>query len=192
MKINEAFKDYRDNMFSEYNVDEDVFKIIRTKIDNAIGKVCETIIPIRQECYFGKGSSIAICTLSSMDLLTEIAKTSDLIDKVLIAGRLLSENKGIDMMIKFSIKNPGLRHIIVCGTDVKGHRSGQALLSLHENGVNRYGRILGATAPNPILSCSPFQIELFRRQTTFYNLIGTKDLKKIVWQVSCLLQRYDV
>ncbi len=100
-----------------------------------------------------------------MDLLVEIANTRNLMNKILIVGRLLSENKGIDTMIKFSIKNPSLHHIIVCGADVKGHRSGQALLSLHKNGVNKQGRILGVTAPYPLLSCSRMEIQLFRRQT---------------------------
>ncbi len=174
-------------MYSEHHhSDEVMFAIVKRKIDNAVGKACEIVLPIKQECYFGKGSAIAICTLSSMDLLVDIAKTPNLMNKILIVGRLLSENKGIDMMIKFSIKNPSLHHIIVCGTDVKGHRSGQALLSLHKNGVNRHGRILGATAPYPLLSCSPMEIQLFRRQTLVHDMIGTKDLEKLVSQVSCL------
>ena len=68
-------------------------------------------------------------------------------NKILIAGRLLSENRGIDEMIKFGLKNPDLHHIIVCGIDVKGDKSGQALLSFQKNGVNGNGRITGAVAP---------------------------------------------
>jgi tetrahydromethanopterin S-methyltransferase subunit A len=173
-------------MYSEHHHSEDVFAIVKRKIDNAVGKACEIIIPIKQECYFGNGSAIAICTLSSMDLLVEIAKTPNLMNKILIVGRLLSENKGIDIMIKFSTKNPSLQHIILCGTDVKGHRSGQALLSLHKNGVNRQVRILGATAPYPFLSCSPMEIQLFRRQTLVHDMIGTKDIEKLVSRVSYL------
>lgn len=181
-----ASKDCVGSVYSEHHSDEDVFTMVRRKIDNAVGKACEIILPIKQECYFGKGSAIAICTLSSMDLLEEIAKTSNLMNKISIVGRLLSENRGIDMMIKFSIKNPTLHHIILCGTDVKGHRSGQALLSLHKNGVNRHGRILGATAPNPLLSCSPMEIQLFRMQTLVHDMMGTQDLEKLVSQVSRL------
>lgn len=36
-------------------------------------------------------------------------------NKVLIAGRLLSENKGIDAMIAFAMKHPELKLILVCG-----------------------------------------------------------------------------
>ncbi len=175
-------------MYSKQQTREDVFTIVKRKIDSAAGKACEIILPIKQECYFGNGSSIAICTLSSMNLLVEIAKTSNLMNKILIVGRLLSENRGIDKIIKFSIKNPSLHHIIVCGTDVKGHRAGQALLSLHKNGVNGQGRILGATAHYPLLSCSPTEIQLFRSQTLVYDMIGTQDLDKLVSQISRLSQ----
>ena len=63
-------------MFSRHDPDEDVFAILRRKFDNAIGRVCESVVPINQECYFGKGSTIAICNLSSMDLLRDISKAS--------------------------------------------------------------------------------------------------------------------
>jgi tetrahydromethanopterin S-methyltransferase subunit A len=173
-------------VYSEQQTGEDMITIVKRKIDNAAGKVCEIILPIKQECYFGNGSSIAICTLSSMNLLVEIAKTPSLMNKILIVGRLLSENRGIDKIIKFSIKNPSLHHIIVCGTDVKGHTSGQALLSLHKNGVNGHGTILGATAHYPFSSCSATEIQLFRTQTLIHDMIGTHNLEKLVSQVSLL------
>ena len=56
---------------------------------------------------------------------------------ILLVGRLLSENKGIDTLIGFTLKYPNLHHIVVCGKEVKGHKAGQALLSLHRNGVNK-------------------------------------------------------
>jgi hypothetical protein len=34
---------------------------------------------------------------------------------IAIAGRLLSENKGIDEIINFALEHPDLRGIIVCG-----------------------------------------------------------------------------
>jgi tetrahydromethanopterin S-methyltransferase subunit A len=175
-------------VFSEHQPNEDVCGIVRRKIENAVGKVCETMLPIKEECYPGKGSAIAICTLSSMDLIREIAKTARIMNKILIVGRLLTENRGIDAMIEFGIKNPSLHHIIVCGVDVKGHRSGQALLSLHKNGVNGNGRIIGAVAPYPILTCSLNEVESFRRQTIVYDLIGTKNLDTIEFQVSHLFR----
>lgn len=63
-------------------------------------------------------------------------------NKVLIVGRLLSENKGIDAMITFAMSHPELKLILVCGKEVKGHRPGKTLLALASNGVDSSGRIL--------------------------------------------------
>jgi hypothetical protein len=96
----------------------------------------------------------------------------------------IPQNIGIDILIKFAIKYPDLPYIIVCGNEVKGHKSGQALLSLHRNGTNNDGRIIGAIGPNPFLTCSQTDIESFRRQTEIYNLIGSKDMRVIKAQLS--------
>jgi tetrahydromethanopterin S-methyltransferase subunit A len=103
----------------------------------------------------GRGKSVAICTLSSMDLLETIAWNTDMMSRILVVGRLLSENKGISTLIKFTINYSDLRYIVVCGKEVKGHKTGQPLLSLHKNGVNRDdSRIIGAIGPYPFLTSS--------------------------------------
>lgn len=62
-------------------------------IGEAIGKLCKVILPINEEFYIGNSDSkIAICTLSSIDLLKNIAN-SEILNKISIVGRLLSENK---------------------------------------------------------------------------------------------------
>jgi len=100
--------------------------------------------------------------------------------RILVAGRLFSENKGLDKLIKFTLKHRSLRHIVACGREVKGHKAGQALLCVHINGVrSNDGRIIGAIGPNPFLSCSQADIELFRRQVMIHDLIGNDDLKTI-------------
>ena len=109
-----------------------------------------------------------------------MAASPDIMNRVLVAGRLLSENKGLDKLISFTLNHPALHHIVVCGTEVRGHKAGQALISIHRNGVrSNDGRIVGAIGPNPFLSYSQAVIELFRRQVMIYDLIGTNDLKTI-------------
>jgi tetrahydromethanopterin S-methyltransferase subunit A len=151
---------------------------IRKKFDDAAGKVCEAVLPIKHDYYFGKGKTLAICTLSSIGLLEEIAK-SDLVDRVAIAGRLLSENKGIDAMIKFSTEHPDLRRIIVCGKEVRGHRAGQALLALAKNGTDDEGRIIGALGPYPVLKSPAKAVEAFRRQVEIIDMVGTVDINSL-------------
>jgi tetrahydromethanopterin S-methyltransferase subunit A len=153
---------------------------LKQNLENAAGKLCEILIPIKHEHYIGGGNRIAICTLSSIDLLQTIANRPDIMHRILVAGRLLSENKGLDKLINFTLKHPSLRHIVVCGREVRGHKSGQALMCVHRNGVrNNDGRIIGAIGPNPFLSCSQADIELFRRQVMIHDLIGNDDLKTI-------------
>jgi tetrahydromethanopterin S-methyltransferase subunit A len=153
---------------------------LKQNLENAAGKLCEILIPIKHEYYIGGGNSIAICTLSSIDLLQTIANRPDIMHRILVAGRLLSENKGLDKLINFTLKHPSLRHIVVCGREVRGHKTGQALMCVHRNGVrSNDARIIGAIGPNPFLSCSQADIELFRRQVIIHDLIGNDDLKTI-------------
>lgn len=148
------------------------------RLDNAAGRLCKALLPIKDEYYFGAGKAVAICTLSSIDLLQTISK-SDLINRILIAGRLLSENKGIDAIIAFTMKHPNLKRIIVCGKEVRGHRAGQALLALASNGMDSSGRIIGAVGPNPIVTLPQQDVDIFRHQVEINDMIGTVDIGKI-------------
>jgi tetrahydromethanopterin S-methyltransferase subunit A len=164
-------------------------KFDRKSFENMAGKICETLIPIKREYHIGRGGKeIAICTLSSIHLLEDICKTSEIMDKILVVGRLLSENKGIDTIIKFTLTHPELHYIIVCGKEVRGHQAGQALLSLYENGINnnKTGRriIVGAKGPNPVLASSWEEINAFRKQINkIYNLAGINDIEQIMKQI---------
>ena len=95
--------------------------LIMKRLGDAGGKLCKALLPIKHEYYLGAGKAVAICTLSSIDLLETISRSS-LMDKVLIVGRLFSENKGIDAMISFTMEHPELKLILVCGKQVKSHR----------------------------------------------------------------------
>jgi tetrahydromethanopterin S-methyltransferase subunit A len=152
---------------------------LRKKFDDAAGEVCKALIPVRHESFAGRGKELAICTLGSIDLLEQISK-SDLMGRVAIAGRLLSENKGIDAIVQYVSAHPELKRIIVCGKEVKGHMAGQALLALHKNGTDRDGRIIGASGPYPILESSRKQVEAFRRQVSITDLTGVTDISGLV------------
>lgn len=151
----------------------------RKKLDEAAGKICEAVLPIKHEYYIGGGKELAICTLSSIYLLEKISK-SDIMGRVAVAGRLLSENKGIDAMIRFTLEHPDLRRIIVCGKEVKGHKAGQALLALARNGIDKDGRIIGALGPYPILKSPERDVNAFRRQAEISDMIGIIDMEKLV------------
>lgn len=153
--------------------------MLNWKLKNVAGRLCEVLIPIKLGYVIGDGKSIAVCTLSSLGLLRTIVNFNDIMGRILIVGRLLSENKGIDMLIQFTLRQPGLRHLIICGKEVKGHRSGQAVLSLHRNGVDDDGRIIGAIGPYPFLTSSLEAIKSFRKQITIHDLISCEDIETV-------------
>lgn len=142
------------------------------------GEICKILLPIHEEVFYGNPHSrVGICTLSSMVLLREIA-SSDLLNKVAIAGRLLSENKGIDALVSYVVKNPTLDTIIVCGAEVSGHLAGHSLTSLHKYGIDQ-NRIINSSSPDPILSASKSEIRQFQKQITVIDKIGETKLEKI-------------
>ena len=152
-------------------------------LTNIVGDICKLVLPIREEIFLGNNeSSIAVCTLSSMDLLKEIAR-SDLMEKIAISGRLLSENKGIDVLIRYIIKNQNIRTLIVCGKEVIGHKTGHSLLSLHKYGIDGNNRIVNSYSPNPFLTISELDVEKFQKQITIVNLIGETRLERIACQL---------
>ncbi len=144
-----------------------------------IGKLCKIILPIPEESYQGDlNSSIAVCTLSSIDLLKKLAN-SEILNHISIVGRLLSENKGIDSIIKYVYKNQKITTIIVCGKEVWGHKAGHTLFQLHKNGVDKNNRIINSSSPDPYLTVSKSQIQYFQNNITLVNLINETDLKTI-------------
>ncbi len=148
-------------------------------LGNIFGEVCKTIFPIPEEIYFGNPNSpITICTLSDIRLLKKISN-SNLMKNIALVGRLLSENKGIDSIIRYVNSNHNLRTIIVCGEDVFGHNSGHALLALHKNGIDLNGRIINSSSPDPVLTVSQTEVTKFQNQVKIINKIGTSNLKEI-------------
>jgi tetrahydromethanopterin S-methyltransferase subunit A len=74
-------------------------------IGSIAGQLCEIFIPINDAYRLGKGKTIAICVLSSIGLLQSIARSDNMMERILIVGRLLSENKGIDTLVRFTLKH---------------------------------------------------------------------------------------
>ena len=148
-------------------------------IENLAGEICKIILPINEEVFFGDSkSSLAICTLSSINLLNEIAN-SNMLSKVALVGRLFSENKGIDSLVRYVISNKNLETILLCGKDTPGHRPGHSLLNLYKNGVDNQGRIIGSSSPDPILTITKLEILEFQKQIKVVDKIDETSISKI-------------
>jgi len=148
-------------------------------LGNMVGELCKVILPIPEEFYEGNpDSTVAVCTLSSLNLLRKMAN-SDILQHVSIVGRLLSENKGIDAIIRHVNQNKKIKTIIVCGKEVWGHKAGHSLFKLYKNGIDNNGRIIGSTSPDPFLTVTKSQINYFRNEINLVNMINETNFNKI-------------
>lgn len=135
-------------------------------------------------------ASIAICTLADTDLPNEL-KVAGLLEHVAIIGTLSTENLGIERTIRNLTANPNIRYLILCGKDSRGHRAGQAILSLKDNGVGKDNWIIGAAGPRPVIkNITADEVEAFRKFITVIDEIGTRDISSLNEVVkSCATQQ---
>ncbi|CAI9830654.1 MAG: tetrahydromethanopterin S-methyltransferase subunit A [Nitrosopumilus sp.] len=146
-------------------------------VGDALGAVCAAVLPVPDVMYGGDpGSRVAVCTLGSHGLLSGVGR-SDVMGHVRVAARLLSENRGIDGLVRAAC-GMGLRGIVVCGRDVRGHMPGHSLVMLHRNGTDGAGRIIGSSSPDPRLRCDPVHVAHFRRMI-LEDLRGVEDLDMV-------------
>ena len=149
-----------------------------------MGEICKIVLPIREESFLGNtNSSLAICTLSSLDLLKKISN-SEILKEISIAGRLLSENKGIDEIINHVNSNKKIKTILICGKEVWGHKAGHSLIKLHKNGIDSSGKIIHSASPSPYLTVSEQKINYFRKEISLIDMINETSLEKIKQKIT--------
>ncbi len=116
-------------------------------------------------------SPVAVCTLKDVDL--EVGGAA-------ICGPCMTENIGIEKVVKNVISNPNIRFLVLCGNEPRGHFVGQALRCLKENGVDEGNRIIGASGAMPFVkNLSKDEIERFRNQVEIIDMIGVTDTERI-------------
>lgn len=90
-----------------------------------------------------------------------------------LSGTLQTENVGLEKVICNIIANPNIRYCIVCGPESPGHLTGESIVCLMKNGVDKNKRIIGTGSPAPYLANIPEEwIERFRQQITVIDLIN--------------------
>ncbi len=101
-----------------------------------------------------------------------------------------TENLGIEKVVANVISNPLLRVLIVCGEEVMGHRSGNSLLSLYNNGFDENGRIVGARGAVPFIeNIDEEAVRRFQEQVEIIDIIDITDKDKIMKVVDEQLAR---
>lgn len=125
---------------------------------------------------------VAACTLTDEALASAVvaARPSD----VAIVGTLLTENLGIERLVRNVVANPRIRFLVVAGADspgAVGHLPGGSLVALARNGIDAGGRIIGAPGRRPVLrNVPPGVIEHFRANVEVVDLIGTRDVAAVI------------
>src|SRR5712692_8761852 len=148
-------------------------------VEEIAGELCKILLPIEEKIFSGNSESrIAVCTLSNVRLLKKIANSS-LMSKIAIAGRLLSENKGIDSLVRYVISNTKIGTIILCGEDTVGHRPGHSLVCLYKNGIDENGKIIASQSPEPIVSLTKQEVTRFQNQVKIVDIIGETRISKL-------------
>src|ERR1700719_3982578 len=123
--------------------------------------------------------TVAICTLSNRDLPVRLIAAGE--PAVAIAGRCDTENIGIEKVVLNLLANPRIRWLVICGTEAKGHRAGDAFLRLKERGVDPDMRVLESASWRPILkNLTLLDVAQFRQQIDEVNLIGVTDIDGIL------------
>ena len=93
-----------------------------------------------------------------------------------ISGSMVTANHGIERVVGNVVANPNLRWIILFGRESMGHKSGDALEKLVENGMDENQRIVGAGGMTPFLKNIPAElVSRFRQQVRVVNLLGNED-----------------
>ena len=99
---------------------------------------------------------------------------------VAIYGSLKTENIGIEKIVANIISNPQIRILIVCGEDIRGHRSGKSLISLHKNGIDKNHKIIDAPGAIPYIeNLKKEAIDRFQTQVEIIDLIGLQEKNKL-------------
>jgi tetrahydromethanopterin S-methyltransferase subunit A len=96
-----------------------------------------------------------------------------------ICGSCKTENLGLEKIIANIISNPNIRFVITCGTEVKGHLSGESFIALHKNGVEG-GKIVGTKGAIPFIeNLDDAAIKRFQEQVELVDIMESEDMGAI-------------
>lgn len=133
-------------------------------------------------------SPVVVSTLGNAELADRI---SELKPKGLsIVGKTETENIGVEKIIKNVLAVPSIKYLILCGKDSEGHYSGNTLLSLINNGVDKNMRVINSKGKKPVLSnTTKEEVDAFRNQIEVVNIIECEDLNKILEKIQELSEK---
>ena len=173
---------------------------LKTTIDATMVTVVTHLDRIYQEWFFQKqdwpsvsgqyyvgrkDSSLAVCTLGSIDLMRKIGRR----EEIAIVGKTFTENLGIEKMIRNVVSNPSIRLLLLCDKE-SPHRVGQSIVALKHNGIDAGRKIIGSHGRLPLLkNVAREEIERFQQQIEIIDLIGEEGLDTVMEMVEAAKER---
>ncbi len=125
-------------------------------------------------------SPVAVVSLGSKmnDELVELGAA--------IAGPLHTENLGIEKVVANIVSNSNIRFLVVCGSEVQGHITGQTVEALYENGIDGDTKsINGSQGAIPFVENLTIEaIERFQKQIVLVNMIDNENLDEIADKIN--------
>lgn len=110
--------------------------------------------------------------------------------EVALYGPLKTENIGLEKIVANTISNPHIRFLVICGHDIRGHRSGSSLLALHKKGIDTNHRIIDAPGAIPYIeNLDEDALKRFQTQLTLVDLIEETEKEKIDTVIFQCMQR---
>ena len=101
-----------------------------------------------------------------------------------ITGSCKTENLGLEKVIANVISDPNIRFVLCCGTEVKGHLSGNSFIALHANGVAG-GKIVGAKGAIPFIeNLDDAAIKRFQEQVEIVDIMESEDMGAVKAKIS--------
>ena len=139
---------------------------------------------VKGDFFFGDPeSSVCVVTLGSH------FSANTLPPKEQRSGTAKTENIGLEKVIVNIISNPNIRFLILCGSEIMGHVTGQSLEALYKNGVKE-GRIIDAQGAIPFIeNLNEEHLERFQKQVEFFSMINNEDVNAISAKVKELIGR---
>ena len=129
-------------------------------------------------------SPVAVITMGS-----HLDETAICAAGAALAGSCKTENLGIEKIVANIISNPNIRFVLLCGTEVKGHLSGQSIEAMHKNGVDG-GKIVGSGGAIPFLeNLTADHIKRFQEQVELVNIMESEDIGQISAKIAELTAR---
>lgn len=111
-------------------------------------------------------------------------------DKVAIYGPLKTENIGIEKIVANIISNPNIRYLVLCGEEIRGHKSGKSLVCLNKKGIDKTNRIIDAPGAIPYIeNLDKEAIERFQNQIEIVDMIGLTSKEEIDEKIKNCLEK---